>query len=96
MTVEYLQLLCPGLPSQEKTSQAVDAVDVLHSLVVMAAETDGYEFIKKLLSSSAGKVLLSVYKDRSPEEIAKANGHEKTANLLKEIFERYICIMYAL
>lgn len=56
----------------------------------MAAETDGYEFIQKLFSSSAGKVVFSVYKDRSPEEIARSHGHEKTANLLKEIFERYI------
>lgn len=85
-----LALLCLGLCNQKGSSQPAD-VHVLQTLVDTAAETDAYEFLHMIFNTSAGRVAFDAYKNISPlpEDTARVNGHEKTAQYLKEVFQRY-------
>ena len=60
-------------------------------LVYAAAETDARQFIELVLNSSAGKVVFNAYRCTSPlpEDVARAFGHEDTAQYLESISKRY-------
>lgn len=83
-------VVCLGLSNQEGSSQPAD-IHVLQSLVETAAETDAYEFLHMIFNTSAGRVVFNAYKNTSllPEDTARVNGHEKTAQYLQEVFQRY-------
>ena len=61
-------------------------------LVYTAAETDAWQFIELVLNSSAGKVVFNAYRCTSPlpEDVARAFGHEDTAQYLESISKRYL------
>jgi len=79
-----------GLSNQSNSSQPAD-VHVLQTLVDTAAECDAFDFLHMIFNTSAGKVVFNAYKGISPlpEDTAKVNGHEKTAQFLREVFQRY-------
>lgn len=79
-----------GLSNLGNSSQPVD-VHVLQTLVDTAAECDAFDFLHMIFNTSAGKVVFDAYKEISPlpEDTAKVNGHEKTAQFLREVFQRY-------
>lgn len=79
-----------GLSNPGNSSQPVDA-HVLQTLVDTAAECDAFDFLHMIFNTSAGKVVFDAYKEISPlpEDTAKVNGHEKTAQFLREVFQRY-------
>ena len=60
-------------------------------LVYAAAETDARQFIELVLNSSAGKLVFNAYRFNSPlpEDVARAFGHEDTAQYLESISKRY-------
>ena len=60
-------------------------------LVYAAAETDARQFIELVLNLSAGKVVFNAYRCSSPlpEDVARAFGHEDTAQYLESISKRY-------
>ena len=60
-------------------------------LVYTAAETDARQFIELVFNSSAGKVVFNAYRCTSPlpEDVARAFGHEDTAQYLESISKRY-------
>ena len=61
-------------------------------LVYTAAETDARQFIELVFNSSAGKVVFNAYRCTSslPEDVARAFGHEDTAQYLESISKRYL------
>ena len=56
-----------------------------------AAETNTRQFIELVFNSSAGKVVFNAYRYTSPlpEDVARAFGHEDTAQYLESISKRY-------
>ncbi len=66
---------------------------MLRLLVYAAAECGAQQFVEMLFTSSAGRVVFDVYKDKPvlPEVIAKNHGNERTANYLEDVTKRYIC-----
>ena len=60
-------------------------------LVYTAAETNTRQFIELVFNSSAGKVVFNAYRYNSPlpEDVARAFGHEDTAQYLESISKRY-------
>ena len=79
-----------GLSNQSNSSQRAD-VHVLQTLVDTAAECDAFDFLHMTFNTSAGKVVFDAYQGilPLPEDTAKVNGHEKTAQFLREVFQRY-------
>ncbi|CAH3112310.1 unnamed protein product, partial [Pocillopora meandrina] len=59
-------------------------------LVYTAAETNTRQFIELVFNSSAGKVVFNAYRYTSPlpEDVARAFGHEDTAQYLESISKR--------
>ena len=84
----FSPFLGPG--TQSNSTQPGD-VQVLQTLVDRAAECDAFDFLHMIFNTSAGKVVFDAYKDSSPlpEDTAKVNGHEKTAQFLRDVFQRY-------
>ena len=84
MTTFFIGFMDPsnsGLPS----------VQGLQLLVYTAAETGAQQFIELIFNSSAGRVVFNAYRNTSPlpEAVARANGHEDTAQYLESITKRY-------
>ena len=71
-------------------SKCAWSVKLLQSLVYKAAEIDGQEFIQKIFSTSAGKVVFNSYRNSAtlPEDVARANGHLTLANYLQNVNSR--------
>ena len=77
--------------------EGMNSGNPLHSLqgllllVYTAAETDARQFIELVFNSSAGKVVFNAYRCTSPlpEDVARAFGHEDTAQYLESISKRY-------
>ncbi|RMX38477.1 hypothetical protein pdam_00016786, partial [Pocillopora damicornis] len=78
------------------SSEDMNSGNPLHSLqgllllVYTAAETDARQFIELVFNSSAGKVVFNAYRCTSPlpEDVARAFGHEDTAQYLESISKR--------
>lgn len=66
------------------------SVKVLKVLVYKAAQIGGFEFVKTIFSTSAGKIVFSNYKDSAtlPEDVARANGHATLADYLQDLNTR--------
>ncbi|XP_020614089.1 uncharacterized protein LOC110052317 isoform X3 [Orbicella faveolata] len=66
------------------------SVKVLKVLVYKAAQIGGFEFVKTVFSTSAGKIVFSNYKDSAtlPEDAARANGHTTLADYLQGLNTR--------
>jgi len=66
------------------------SVQVLKVLVYQAAQIGGFEFVKTVFSTSAGKIVFSNYKDSAilPEDAARANGHTTLADYLQGLNTR--------
>ena len=73
------------------TGNPLHSLQGLLLLVYAAAETDARQFIELVLNSSAGKVVFNAYRCTSPlpEDVARAFGHEDTAQYLESISKRY-------
>ena len=56
-------------------------------LVYAAAETDARQFIELVLNSSAGELVFNA--SPLPQDVARAFGHEDTAQHLESISNRY-------
>ncbi|PFX12063.1 hypothetical protein AWC38_SpisGene24036, partial [Stylophora pistillata] len=77
-------------------SGSMDSGNPLYSLqgllllVYTAAETDARQFMALVFNSSAGRVVFNAYRCTSPlpEDVARAFGHEDTAQYLESISER--------
>ena len=77
--------------------EGMNSGNPLHSLqgllllVYTAAETDARQFIELVFNSSAGKVVFNAYRCTFPlpEDVARAFGHEDTAQYLESISKRY-------
>ena len=82
-----LMFISKGLSCQVESSHPVD---VLKRLVYTAAETNASEFLHMIFNSSAGGLVCDTFKDifPLPEDTAKANGYDETAQYLRDVFQR--------
>ncbi|XP_068688402.1 uncharacterized protein [Montipora foliosa] len=73
------------------TDQRANSLQGLQSLVYIAAQTGALQFIELIFSTSAGQIVFDSYKDRtpSPEDIARACGHDDLANYLQDLTTRF-------
>ena len=71
---------------------SLQSLQGLKLLVYTAAETGAQQFIGLIFSSSAARVVFNAYRNTSPlpEDVARAYGHEDTAQYLESITKRYI------
>ena len=83
------------LDSSPQTKEQ-NSLQGLQSLVYIAAQTGALQFIELIFSTSAGQIVFDSYKDRtpSPEDIARACGHDDLANYLQDLTTRYKCDMF--
>ena len=70
---------------------SLQSLQGLQLLVYTAAETGAQQFIELIFNSSAGRVVFNAYRNTSPlpEDVARAYGHEDTAQYLESISKRY-------
>lgn len=63
---------------------------MLSLIIYAAAEIGAQQFIEMIFTSSAGRVVFDVYKEKPvlPEVIAKDHGNEETAKYLEGITKR--------
>jgi len=63
---------------------------MLSLIIYAAAEIGAQQFIEMIFTSSAGRVLFDVYKEKPvlPEVIARDHGNEETAKYLEGITKR--------
>ena len=75
----------------DPSNSGFSSVRVLQRLVYKAAEIAAQQFIELIFNSSAGRVVFNAYRNSSPlpEALARANGHEDTAQYLESITKRY-------
>lgn len=82
-----------GLPQHVRH---LKSVEILRRLLYTAARIGQEKFIRMIFGTTAGRTVFEAYKNKSPlpENVADANGHEKTAAYLRSITERYISLTY--
>ena len=71
-------------------TKQVQSLKVLQLLVYTAAHEDTQLFLEMIFSTSAGKIVFDSYKDRTPlpEDVARANGHDKMTKFLQDVNKR--------
>ena len=71
---------------------SLQSLQGLKRLVYTAAETGAQQFIGLIFNSSAARVVFNAYRNTSPlpEDVARAYGHEDTAQYIQSITKRYI------
>ena len=67
------------------------SLELLQLMIYIAAQTNAQRFIEMVFSTSAGQVIFNYYKDRTPlpEDVARANRHDKLAQYLQDVHTRY-------
>ena len=71
-------------------AKQLQSLKVLQLLVYNAAQEDTQQFLEMIFSTSAGKIVFDSYKDRIPlpEDVARANGHDKSTKFLQDVNKR--------
>ena len=77
-------------PGSLPDAKQVQSLKFLQLLVYTAAQEGAQQFLEVIFSTSAGKIVFNSYKDRTPlpEDVGRANGHDKLVELLQDVNKR--------
>ena len=77
-------------PGSLPDAKQVQSLKFLQLLVYTAAQEGAQQFLEVIFSTSAGKIVFNSYKNRTPlpEDVARANGHDKLVEFLQDVNKR--------
>ena len=90
--------MCSSLffhPGSLPDAKQVQSLKFLQLLVYTAAQEGAQQFLEVIFSTSAGKIVFNSYKDWTPlpEDVARANGHDKLVEFLQDVNKRWFKII---